>query len=63
MTNIVTSYVKRIVGDTSFNREKIWPWKVEGVGLIETFKLGYVVDKSHKYMFVTVYDIKWIKHH
>ena len=58
MTNIVTSYVKRIVGVTSFNQEKIWPRKVEGVGLIETFKVGSVVDKSHKYMFVTVYDIK-----
>ena len=63
MTNIVTSYVKRIVGVTSFNREKICPWKVEGVSLIETFKVGYVVDKSRKYMFVIVYDIKRIKHH
>ena len=63
MTNIVTSYVKRIVGVTSFNREKIWPWKVEGAGLIETFKVGSVVDNGHKYMFVTVYDIKQIKHH
>ena len=39
MTNIVASYVKRTVGVTSFNREKIWPLKVEGVGLIETFKV------------------------
>ena len=39
MTNIVTSYAQRIVGVTSFNREKIWPWKVEGVGLIETFRV------------------------
>ena len=62
MNNIVTSYIKLIVGVTSFNREQIWPWKVEGVGLIETFKVGYVVDKSHKYMFVAVYDIKRIKH-
>ena len=36
---------------------------MEGVGLIEAFKVGSVVDKSHKYMFVTVYDIKRIKHH
>ena len=63
MTNIVTSYVKRMVGVTPFNREKIWPWKVDGVGLIETFKVGSVVDKIYKYMFVTVYDIKRIKQH
>ena len=63
MTTIITSYVKRIVGVTSFNREKIWPWKGEGVGLIETFKVGSVVDKRHKYMFVTAYDITQIKHH
>ena len=33
------------------------PWKVEGVCLIETFRVGSVVGKSHKYMFVTVYNI------
>ena len=37
--------------------------KLEGVGLIETFRVGSVVDKSHKYMYVTVHDIKRIKHH
>ena len=58
MTNIVTSYVYLIVGVTTFNREKIWPRKVEGVGLIESFRVGSIVDKSHKYMFVTVYHIK-----
>ena len=36
---------------------------MEGVGLIETVRVGAVVDKSHKYMCVTVYDIKRIKHH
>ena len=36
---------------------------MEGVCLIETFRVGSVVDKSHKYTFVTVYDIKRIKHH
>ena len=63
MTNIVTRYVKRRVGVTSFNRDKNWPCKVEGVGLTETIKVGSVADESHKYMFVTVYDIKRIKHH
>ena len=33
-----------------------------GVGLIETFRVGSVVDKSNKYMCVTFYDIKRIKH-
>ena len=63
MTDIVTSYVKRIVAVTYFNREKNWPWKVEGLGVIETFKVDSVADKSYKYMFVTVYDIKRIKHY
>ena len=36
---------------------------MEGVGLIETFRVGSVVDKSHKYVFITVYDIKRIKYH
>ena len=36
---------------------------MEGVGLIETFRVGSVVDKSNKYMCVTFYDIKRIKHH
>ena len=36
---------------------------MEGVGLTETFREGSVVDKSHKYMCVTVYDIKRIKRH
>ena len=29
-----------------------------GTGLIETYKVGSVADKSHKYMFVTVNHIK-----
>ena len=36
---------------------------MEGVSLIETFKVRSVIDKIHKYMFITVYDIKRIKHH
>ena len=28
-----------------------------GVGLIETYRVGSVADKSHKYMFVTANDI------
>ena len=63
MTNIVTSYIQRIIGVTSFKREKIWTRKVGDLGLIETFRVGSVVDKSHKYMFVTVNDIKQIKYH
>ena len=63
MTNIVTSYIQRIIGVTSFKREKIWTWKVGAEGLIETYRVGSVADKSHKYMFVTANDIKWIKHH
>ena len=55
MTNIVTSYFQRIIGDTSFKREKIWTRKVGGV--------RSVADKNHKYMFVTVNDIKRIKSH
>ena len=34
-----------------------------GVGLIETYKVGSVADKNHKYMFVTVNNIKRIKYH
>ena len=34
-----------------------------GVGLIETYRVGSVADKSHKYMFVTVIDIKRTKYH
>ena len=34
-----------------------------GVGLIETYRVSSVADKSHKYMFVTVNDIKRIKYH
>ena len=37
--------------------------KVGGIGLIETYRVGSVADKSHKYMFVTVNDIKRIKYH
>ena len=33
------------------------------IGLIETYRVGSVADKSHKYMFVTVNDIKRIKSH
>ena len=63
MTNIVTSYIQRIVGVAAFKREKIWTWKVGVIGLIETYRVGSVADKSHKYMFVTVNDIKRIKYH
>ena len=63
MTNIVTGYIQRIIRVTSFKREKIWTWKVAGIGLTETGRVGSVADKSHKYMFVTVNDIKRIKHH
>ena len=63
MTNIVTSYIQRIIGVTSFKREKIWTWNVRGVGLIETYRVGSVADKSHKYMFVSANDIKGIKYH
>ena len=62
MTNIIKSYIQRIIGVTSFKREKIWTWKVWGVGLIETYRVGSVADKSHKYMFVTANDIKRIKY-
>ena len=48
---------------TCFMREKIWPWKVEGVGFIETLRVGSGGHKRHKYMFVTTYDIKRIKYH
>ena len=58
MNNIVTSYIQRIIDVTSFKREKIWTWKVGTVGLIETYRVGSVADKGHKYMFVTVNDIK-----
>ena len=34
-----------------------------GVGLIETYRVGSVADKSLKYMFVTANDIKRIKYH
>ena len=34
-----------------------------GVGLIETYRVGYAADKSYKYMFVTANDIKRIKYH
>ena len=63
MTNIVTSYMQRIIGVTSFKREKIWTWKVGGIGLIETYKVGSVAEKSHKYMFVTSNDIKRIRYY
>ena len=33
------------------------------VGLIETYRVGFVADKSHKYLFVTVNDINRIKYH
>ena len=36
---------------------------MEGVGLIETFRVGSVADKSNKNVCVTFYDIKRIKHH
>ena len=62
MSDIVTSYIQCIIGVTSFKREKIWPWKVEGVGLIETFRVGSVADKSNKFMLVTVYDINQKKY-
>ena len=50
MINIVTSYIQRIIGVTSFKREKIWTGKVEDVGLIETYRVGSVADKSHIYI-------------
>ena len=34
-----------------------------GVGLIETYRVGSVAVKSHKYIFVTAKDIKRIKYH
>ena len=34
-----------------------------GVGLIETYRVGSVADKSNKYMFVTANDITRIKYH
>ena len=33
------------------------------IGLIETYRVVSIADKSHKYMFVTVNDIKQIKYH
>ena len=33
------------------------------IGLSETYRVGSAADKSHKYMFVTVNDIKRIKYH
>ena len=33
------------------------------IGLIETYRVGSSIDKSHKYMLVTVNDIKRIKYH
>ena len=33
---------------------------MEGVGFIETFRLGSVIHISLKYMFITAYDIKCI---
>ena len=63
MTNIVTCYLQRIIGNTSFKREKIWTRKVGGICLIETYRVSSDADKSHKYMFVTVNDIKRIKYH
>ena len=62
MTNIVISYIQRIIGVTSFKRDKIWTEKMGGVGLFETDRVGSVADKSHKYMFVTVNYIKRIKY-
>ena len=32
------------------------------IGLIETYRVGSVADKRHKYMCVTVNDIKQIKY-
>ena len=32
------------------------------IGLIETYSIGSVADKSHKYMFITVNDIKRIRY-
>ena len=63
MTNIVASYIQRIIGGISFKREKTWPWKVEDIGLIEAFREGSVADTSHNDMFITVYDIKRITYH
>ena len=34
-----------------------------GIALIETYRVGSVADKSHKYMFVTVNDIKQKTYH
>ena len=34
-----------------------------GVCLIETYRIGPVADKFHKYMFVAANDIKQIKYH
>ena len=36
---------------------------MRGVRLIETYRVGSVADKSHKYMFVTANGIKRIKYH
>ena len=36
--------------------------KIGGVGFIETYRVGSVADRSHKYMFVTINDIKRIKY-
>ena len=33
------------------------------IGLNETYRVGSLADKSNKYMFVTVNDIKRIKYH
>ena len=46
-----------------FKWRKIWPWKVEGVGFIQTFRVSSVVHISHKHMFITIYDIKRITYH
>ena len=36
---------------------------MEGVGFIETFRVGSGEHISHKYMFITIHDIKPIKCH
>ena len=54
---------KKLIIENILQPEKIWPWKVEGVGFIETFKVCSGEHISHKYTFVSIYDIKRIKCH
>ena len=36
---------------------------MEGLGFIETFRVGSVEHVCRKYVFITIYDIKRIKYH